>query len=87
MKMGQGEDFTVASGEAGDPKFTTDAIVLMDLAKTLTWKGIFDRVLAAAEAEGRELITREDVVAALEPALEQVISEIRKTAADLASSA
>jgi hypothetical protein len=66
--------------QPGDLIYTEEAVVMMDLIKTTSWKALFERASARARSDGRGLVTLEDVLATLGPALESAAEETRRVA-------
>lgn len=60
--------------------FTEEAVVLMDLAKILTWKTAYEMAAESVRADGRGMITLEDVMTVLGPAMQRAIEQVRITA-------
>jgi hypothetical protein len=68
------------SFKPGDLIFTEEAVVLMDLVKTTSWKNLYEQAAARCRKDGRGLVAIEDVLAVMDKAFAQAIDETRKTA-------
>ncbi len=62
-----------------DLVFTEEAVLLMDLVKTFTWKTLYERSGEVVRADGRGMVTIEDVLAILETALNDAATEGRRS--------
>jgi hypothetical protein len=60
--------------------FTEEAVVLLDLTKTLTWKTTYETVAERVRDDGRGMVTLEDVLSTLEPAMKYALDEATRSA-------
>lgn len=63
--------------------FSEEALVFMDLAKTLAWKHLYEDVIQVVRTEHRNLVTRDDVASVLGAALAGALAELRLTIAEV----
>jgi len=57
--------------------FTEEAMIFMDLAKTLIWKHLYEDVTQILRNEGRRIATRDDVSAVLSAAMAGALAQLR----------
>jgi hypothetical protein len=62
-----------------DLVYTEEAVLLMDLVKTFAWKTLYERSGEAVRGDGRGMVTIEDVLAILDPALSDAAEEGRSS--------
>jgi hypothetical protein len=62
-----------------DLVYTEEAVLLMDLVKTFTWKTLYERSGEVVRADGRGMVTIEDVLAILDVALSDAATEGRRS--------